>query len=135
MVANKNYVLCSFKNWDESLWLRRLSCFIDKHLLELKWLQPLIKRGDTSGADDICIPQDFIFSLSLEIFEHLIVLLVELSFLFSLNHQVLHLLELVVFEMLDLLMKTYVINTRAYRLSGPSTEPYHFNPSSTNLFS
>ena len=76
MVANKNYVLCSFKNRDKSLRLRSLSSFINKHLLELKWLEPLIKCGDTSGTDDICIPQDFIFSLSLEVFEHLIVFLV-----------------------------------------------------------
>ena len=76
MVANKNYVLCSFKNRDKSLRLGSLSSFINKHLLELKRLKPLIKCGDTSGADDICIPQNFIFSLSLEVFEHLIVFLV-----------------------------------------------------------
>jgi hypothetical protein len=105
MVTDEDDVLRPFKDRNQSFWLRSLSGFIDQHLLEFYRLQTLVKSRDTSGANDISISDDLIFSLSLKVLESFVIFLVQLPILISLHHELLHSLKLVMFQMFDLLVE------------------------------
>ena len=73
--------------------------------------------------------------MSLKILKNFVILLIELTLLFSLLHQFLHSFELIMLQMLDLLVQTDIIDSRAYGLSRSGAESHNFHSSARDFFS
>ena len=98
-------MLCAFENRNQSLRLRRLRRLIDQNLFKLKIPKPPIESGDTGRADNVGIFKNFVFSLFLEVFQLLLLFFVELSIVFFLLYQPLHLLKLTFRKLFDLFVE------------------------------
>ena len=76
MIADQDDVLRSLQYRNQGLRLRRLSSFVNKHLLEFDALKSLIKRRHTGSANDVGISQYLFFSLALKVLENFFVALI-----------------------------------------------------------
>ena len=55
VVTHKDDVLRTFKNRDQSLWLRSLGRLVNQYLPESEVTDPAIKCSHTGGTDDISV--------------------------------------------------------------------------------
>ena len=56
MITDQNDMLGTLEDRNEGLWLGGLRRFVNQDLSEAEIPNPSIESGDTSGANDICIP-------------------------------------------------------------------------------
>lgn len=133
MISNQNDVLRALQNWNQSLRLSGLCCLVNEHLLELVTLQPLIKRRDTSCADDVGVSQDLILGLALQVFVNLLVTLVKLAINLALRQHILPLAERSMLQMLDLLMQRDVVDAGVDGLARSSAEAHNLKTRSIDL--
>ena len=110
MVADKNDVLGSLEDRNERLRLSCLRSLINEHLAELQISDSPIERGDAGRTNDVCVFQNLLFSLPLQILQLLFVFFVELSLLVFKENQFLHASIVALFQVLDLFVEAEVVH-------------------------
>ena len=119
-------MLGAFEDRNEGLWLCSLRCLINKHLSESEVSDATVKGSDTSCANYVSITEDLIFCLPLKVLKVLFILLVQLALFFFPQHQFLHTSKVAFLEVLDLFMKTQIVDIGANGLAGSRTKPHDF---------
>lgn len=105
VVTDKNHVLGAFENRDQCFWLRGLGSLIYQDLSEFDVPDAAIKRSNASRADNIRSLNYLVFSLLLQIFQLVLLLLGEFTLFLLEFNQLLHLCELASLQMLYLLVE------------------------------
>ena len=126
-------MLGAFEDRNEGLWLCSLRCLINKHLSESEVSDATVKGSDTSCAYYVSITEDLIFCLPLKVLKVLFILLIQLSLFFFPQHQFLHASKVTFLKVLDLFMKTQIVDIGAYGLAGSRAKPYNFQSCPINL--
>ena len=67
MITDKNDMLSSLEDWNESLWLCCLCGLVNEDLLEFHILESLVKRADAGGTDDVGAAEYLVLCLALEV--------------------------------------------------------------------
>lgn len=69
-----------------------------------------VKGRNAGGANNVCVPKNFVFSLNFELFKKPFFSVRELGNFFPLQPELLELAKLIMAEMLDLFVKRNVIH-------------------------
>lgn len=106
-------MLGALEDGNQRLRLSGLRRFINEHLTEAEVADSAIKCRHTRCTDDICISQDLFLSLSLQVFQLLFIFFSQFTLVFFFEHELLHLCEVALLQVFDLLVQAQIVHVRA----------------------
>lgn len=105
MVTHQDNMLGSLQDRDQRLGLCRLSGLVNQDLSEAEVANSSVEGCNTSSADDICVAQNLILGLSLQILELLLVFFIEFTLVIFLFDEFLHADIVTLAQVLDLFVQ------------------------------